>query len=278
MSKRIIVLSEVSLGADPEFFIKDSISETFKSGLDYPFGSKGEGLQICEDCKVENDNVTIEMVLPPVPLESGLDTMWENYMTVKSLIEKKLPEGFALSATTSAQFPKEVLEHPAAIQAGCEMDYNAWMDGEPNDKPELQDFRCCGGHIHIGVSKLHPDVAMALVKLYDLFVTTPLVLLDGDKERRKLYGTAGSFRMEHFKVECRSTSNVMWRSKDILSWVFSQVSKLIAYYNENDMEEVDAQMSDIINCINNSDVELAKTLVKRMNLVAPPGVAVSQPA
>ena len=141
----MITLEDVTIGFDPEFMLKDIVTGKYVSGLNFDFGEKGRGKEVCPNCTVENDMVTLEMVLPPVKLLQGLDEMWENYSTVKNLVEADLPDEIKLDCCSQVEFDSEQLIDERANIGGCSTDFNAWENGLPNDTPNFDaNWRCSG--------------------------------------------------------------------------------------------------------------------------------------
>lgn len=258
---------DFTIGFDPEFLLKDTILNKHVSGLDYNFGDKNNGKEICPNCTVENDMVTIEMVLPPVTLLEGVEEAWENYETVKNLIEDELPSHIKLDCCSYAEFTEEELSHDKAREGGCSIDFNAWENGLPNPKPKFNTpYRSSGAHIHFGNENMKYIEMMHLVMLGDLFISVPLVLNQSNTERRKLYGKAGAFRCVQGRVELRSPSNCYWESIESLKWVFNQIEKLIDYYNEKGISEIEEEKERILSAINEDNLDSVYYLIEKFQL------------
>jgi hypothetical protein len=85
----------------------------------------------------------------------------------------------------------------------CEPDFNAWLQNI-NDSPDSQtNLRCVGGHVHIGIDEKYrtEENLLNIVKMFDILVTLPALLIDKDDRRRELYGKAGAFRFKDFGVK-----------------------------------------------------------------------------
>ena len=118
-------------------------------------------------------------------------------------------------------------QHPAAIELGCDPDFNAWKHGEPNPRPDLENpCRTAGGHVHIGWRdplepiadvSAHVDECCAVIRHLDYALGVWSVPLDvNGTERRQMYGSAGAFRPKDYGVEYRVLSN-FWIFKPTLS-------------------------------------------------------------
>lgn len=95
----------------------------------------------------------------------------------------------------SAKFDINNLQDERAQLFGCDPDFNAWLNGKENvvGRPDKVS-RCAGGHLHCGYDDFNDETNMLLIKALDLFISVPLVLMEPDNERKKMYGKAGSFR------------------------------------------------------------------------------------
>jgi len=265
--KNNLNLKDFKLGFDPEFLLLDTNLNRHVSGLTYNFGDKSNGREICPDCTVENDMVTLEIVLPPVNIEDGLDKCWENFSTVKDLLQKELPENIVIDCCSYAEFTKEELAPEKASTGGCSIDFNAWNNGEPNKSPKFKTpYRSSGAHIHFGMPTLTYKQMVQIVKLTDLFITLPLIFNQSNIERRKLYGAAGAFRCVEGRVEARSPSNCYWSSKEGLEWVFNQAKIILGLVDTEIMETVEYYKEKIIEAINFDNLELATELMEIFNI------------
>jgi hypothetical protein len=117
------------------------------------------------------------------------------------------------------------------------------------------------------------------MKLFDTFVSVPLVLLDTDTKRRELYGKAGSFRLQNWSedaqgFEARTLSGFCIGNNDILDYIFYQINQMFDYYNTNTMKSVDEDADKIVECINTSNRELAIELCNKykINVILEPVV------
>ena len=113
------------------------------------------------------------------------------------------------------------------------------VDGEKHKK------RYAGGHIHMGDSEiyygkkcLHKN-AETVARLCDLFAGIPAVLLDRSpesKERRKMYGRAGEYRLPPHGFEYRVLSNFWMKDPALAMFCMGTVrfaSSLVANIEKN---------------------------------------------
>jgi hypothetical protein len=145
--------------------------------------------------------------------------------------------------------------------------------------PKKYMYRSAGGHIHIGRvnggiygPSLTPLDAVfrvpdRLIAIMDIIVGNTCVLIDTDpsnKERRKVYGKAGEYRLPDHGIEYRTLSNFWLRSYPLMSFVMSlsryAVSIMASTMPGRDFETellTSIKMSKIHQAINNNDTELA---------------------
>lgn len=97
-----------------------------------------------------------------------------------------------------------------------------------------------------------------------MYLGIPSVVMDPDTKRRTLYGKAGDFRLKAYGVEYRTLSSYFISSQETLEFVWNGIMKAINAYNYN-LPLISAET--VQNTINNSDVETAKHLIEKYNLV-----------
>lgn len=249
----------ITLGADPEIFFVDKL-DNFVSAIDKIGGSKEEPKSLGNGFFILEDNVAAEFNIPPADMFEAFDHNVETGIdfVAKFAIENDL----LLTPKASGNFPSSQLEHYKALEFGCEPDFDAW-ELDINDKPEAEDssFRTCGGHIHVGgVEGLDPH---AIIRAMDLFLGVPSLVLDKDKERRKLYGKAGAFRYKPYGVEYRTLSNFWIWNTATRYWVWNATNLAIEFVKNNGLIDANSQLaSKIRQSINYSDESGYYELVK----------------
>ena len=118
-------------------------------------------------------------------------------------------------------------------------------------------------HIHVGYD--HPAVpeSLRMVKLLDIFLGIPSVIIDPDKERRKLYGRAGAFRLTKYGFEYRTLSSYMMSKDSILNLVCELLMLALEYCGTPLAFDKD----QIQHIINESDVEEAKKFLNNFEYI-----------
>ena len=265
------MITKFRLGADPEMFLIDNISNKVVSAINKVPGTKISPYKISADGhSVQVDNVLLEFNIPP---SGNPKRMWKDIEFVKDWFNDNLPKNHSYLIKSSAKLDKSELEDEGANEFGCDPDFNAWT-GKVNKPPEAKDtlWRSAGAHIHISYEGYNMGTSVALVKAMDLFLGVPSVIFDTDTERRKLYGKAGAFRFKNYPngeggVEYRVLSNFWIKKLDYVKWVFSQVEKAFIFINEHGEIENGSELANsIIHVINNSDVAEATKLIKKYKI------------
>ena len=247
-----------TIGADPEFFLKNKAGHQSAIGL--IGGSKLEPKPLeKEGFAVLEDNVAVEFNIAPA---HNHKEFVNNIQYVMQELKKTLPE-YSFSEDSAVIFKDEQLQHPQALEFGCEPDFNAWtMEQNPRPKATNQNLRSAGGHIHIGTNLDTVQVIRAM----DLFVGVPSIKLDKHGElRRQLYGNAGACRFKYYGVEYRTLSNFWIFSKDLIEWVYNQTKKALEFVEKgNTLNEKDGVL--IQAAINHSNEEAYGLLVSTYKL------------
>lgn len=272
MSERI-KKSSVSVGADPELFLVNKEGKAVSAIGKVP-GSKSEPYELeylGKGFAIQTDCCSVEFNVPPVNFvehhhEISAIRFKTNIDIMLNYIKSIIPSGLNVSFKTSIEFEEEDLNHPQAKEAGCSIDYNAWALCS-NEKPDFEatNVRCNGAHLHFGYDDFNDATSIELIKALDLTLGVTSILIDPDKERRKLYGKAGCFRMTSFGIEYRVPSPYYLADEELVKHVFRAIDKAIDLVNEG-KEYSDMEQLDIQTCINIADVEMAHELITKYKL------------
>jgi hypothetical protein len=264
----------VLVGSDFEMFL---VNEEGKAISAIPFigaGKKFPEKTAKDGCCIQHDGVLAECNVPPVCLGEA-KLFWENIQYVKNYIEEKFAkkQNLTLTCCPSMELEPDQLDHPEALQSGCEPTYNAWMDGQMNSPCDFGDskLRTAGGHIHLSFENCNEQVAIDLMKCFDLFLTIPCIFMDDDDRRRTFYGKAGEMRLCEWNnargFEARTLSNFWVEDEELVEFVFGQLDKMFDYYNEHGIQRVNELADEIVGAINNSDKDLAGKLCDEFGLL-----------
>lgn len=264
-------MKENFIGSDIEIFLYNTKEKKFVPGIGLIGHGKYDPLQLDKiGCCIQEDGVAFEFNVCPTTKPEDM------YMDIEYCIaelKKRLPENVELVIVSSARFDKEVFEHPQAAELGCEPDFNAWDNGNENQKPLLNEdtftLRTTGGHVHVSLEESLMLKQCQVIRAMDFFLGLPSLLLDDDTERRKLYGKAGAFRKPYYGVEYRSLSNFWMKNKNLVEWVFNGVTKAL------DLVRSDTPLSKFIggdeeiirDIINTNNKDLALKFCKEYDLL-----------
>lgn len=271
----------LTIGADPEVFVRNDKGIT--SVIGHLGGTKYDPRMI-NGYGLQEDNVLAEFSMPPVPFYAGAHCFSQAVLKgVRKINTQVRKNGLRTTKGCSHRFTPEQLKSfgPKALEFGCDPDRNAYT-GDWNPAPAADStIRTAGGHIHIGVDTgLTNDdsIARMMCKAMDLYLGVPSVLIDTDTERRELYGKAGAYRAKPYGIEYRTLSN-FWIHSDVLRrWIFQATDAAMskANYINLQMQYFGEQM--IQDCINESNVDMAKEIVHKLNIQLPVGVKYAQAA
>jgi Phage phiEco32-like COOH.NH2 ligase-type 2 len=255
-----------ALGCDPEVFLFSAGTNKYISSVGLIGGSKDYPMPIDDHGNaVQEDNVTVEFNTPPC---KTVEDFKAHINRNKNWIQRRAADlGLQLMIKPSAVFERDQLQSHEAQTFGCEPDFNAWLDGKRNPRPNAKNknLRSCGGHVHIQVDHNEVDI-LEVIKAMDLFVGCLMLEFDEDKGRRELYGKAGAFRKKSYGVEYRTASNAWIESDDRIQWVWDQTEKALEFVASG--RKFTAEEGKMIqDCINNSDVDLLEQLKKEFNNV-----------
>lgn len=269
-----------TIGTDPEFFLKRGKKLTSAIPIigDEERGTKYNPIALPSGGTVQRDNVAVEFASPPVETkEQFVESIRACLKDVMALI----PKDTTLEALPSADFPSSELDHPEALQFGCDPDYNAWTV-EQNEKPFCgsQVFRSCGGHVHVGGIQedgkpipgmeflLEFEGKLAMVRAMDVMLGIPSTILDCSKAavaRRELYGKAGCHRIPDHGVEYRTLSNYWLKSPELVMLVYSLTNDAVQMVQKGALEKVIEQIGaeDIQAIINTGNEKQASEVIER---------------
>lgn len=220
----------ITIGCDPEMFLKNKVNGKVVSAHDLLPGTKREPHPV-NGGAVQVDGVAAEFNIVPCSSATDFSNMVQ---TVKSSL-KSMVEDYDLQIIPSYEFeplyfdslPKE------SKTLGCDPDYNGWTE-QPNPPPDGQSttLRTASGHLHGGWTKnrdpyceIHFKDCCAVARQLDYYVGIYTLLWDTDVRRRTLYGKAGAFRAKPYGIEYRTPSNVWLRYPTLYTWVWNAMYK-----------------------------------------------------
>lgn len=269
------------VGADVEVFLREAQTNNLVTACGKIGGTKDNPRKILGDkfSALQEDNVMLEFNIDPA---RNADNFRDNINKVLVHIYEELEQqGLKIDVSSSQVFTPEALKHPLALVMGCDPDVSAWsVKPNPIVQPEqLGNLRTSGGHIHITfkVNKENPTMLhkVNLIRMLDLALGVPSVILDPDQDRRRHYGRPGAFRSKGDNhVEYRTMSNFWIKSDELKEWAFNGVSWAFTQLNSRGNAVVEGEWGelfqpDIEKCIKNGDTILANKLIRELQIPMP---------
>lgn len=221
---------EVTVGCDPEFFLRKDYRPVSAHEFLSTFGGKYNPLKV-DHGAVQVDGTAIEFNIDPASTASefvfNVDAVLKYLRnSIPSTFEFKYEPVQVYDSDTFRQIPDD------AKELGCEPDFDAYTLF-PNAKPDVTShMRTASGHIHVGwtddLDVNDPQTlrdCAALVKQLDAILYPASLLWDKDGLRRKMYGNPGAFRPKRYGVEYRTLSNAWLKHKTVQTWIFDATVK-----------------------------------------------------
>ena len=261
----------VSLGADPEYILhkKQGSKRRYVASQRVIPGNKRRPFPM-ENGHVHRDNVLMEINPRPASTEEEFDNNIGNLLD--EVASKYLTaRGMAITNKTSHLFAERFIQTPEGSELGCDPDLCAWgVHYDPPFPPLVGNLRSAGGHIHFGLDSWDRAGLDHLIRMCDLYISVPLVLIDADTKRRQWYGQAGKYRPKSYGVEYRTPSNCWTFAAENRRWVFRQAQRAV----KSNLEIAPVLGTMIQDVINKSDVDGAWALIGEFNLEVPHAAAV----
>jgi hypothetical protein len=260
-------MSKFKIGTDPEVILL--LDEKPFSAEGVVGGDKYEPRQLKGEVKVHEDNILVEYNTKPA--SNKIEFIREIVSSIYSIHHELLKDkGIKISKACFADFDDKYLQTMQAQTIGCTPEFDAFTL-EMIEPPTLETFtgRSAGGHIHVGYENENEFESMMIIKMLDLHLGVPSLIVDTDVRRRQLYGKASSYRRsEGIKVEYRTLSNFWTFNTGLITWVYDTVAKVVEDVLKGVIldDEVYLQAREAINT-NNS--KLAQQLIETYKLVVP---------
>jgi hypothetical protein len=238
----------IKIGTDVEFFLKDT-DENLISAIGVVPGTKNKQHILSSGAGLHRDNVSLEIAFLPFDVfEDFNEHIVTTFEEVRQMFSPLL-----LSSRTSTNFPMEQLSAEEAWLIGCDPDFDAWTENI-REIPSFEEstLRCNGAHVHIGIESIVERFThhCPFVRYLDSTLGVWSVGVDKDVDRKKLYGTAGSFRPKPYGIEYRVLSNFWIFTESLRRDVFNLTQEAGRYYlslEGKDIPKVPTDVRDFIN-------------------------------
>jgi hypothetical protein len=238
----------IKVGADPEFFLKDSQKGLYISAHGYVPGTKENPHPLTKGA-VQLDGTAVEFNINPT---SNRDEFATNIKTTIDEIRQMIPRelSFAFQPTVvyhKGYFDKDIPE--GAKELGCTPDFAAERGGDIKPPPEnATTMRTGSGHIHIGWGNdiefeygrhdSHFNRCIKTTLLFDGYLKLYKEWWDRDRRRFKMYGAGGAFRPKPYGVECRSPSNAWLRHPELWPWLHDVATFVGSEWNNESLRQL----------------------------------------
>lgn len=270
----MLKIYDITLGSDPEFFIRDIKTQEIVSSIGVIPGTKKEPFLIDNlGHSLMRDNVAGEFTTIPTNTRQAFI---KEHMFMRAFLKQFLSEkGLEYSFTASEEFTGEQLDNDEARTLGCDPSLNMWTNEEniPPDAGAM--YRSAAGHIHIGYNSPTTELSIELMRCFDLFVTLPSLFMDNNAKstrRRNLYGKAGEARLQKHGLEARTLSNFWLESEALIGWVYDQTERAINYMNSANFEDLSLETEtgkNIVEAINTNNLDLAGKIMDQFKIGIP---------
>ena len=255
------------IATDTEVFLKDPKTGKHISSVGLIGGDKHSPL-IVQGGNLQEDNVLAEFAIDPA---DDLTTFIANIEGTYAELEKRMAvHGLILDISSSALYDDSELQTPEAMLFGCTPDFNAYtmLRNTPPDPETVGALRSCGGHVHVSFDEIagrNVNDKAAFIRILDLYLGIPSLLMDNDTARRQLYGQAGAYRMKEYGIEYRTLSNFWIQSKEHMAWCWNQVKRAEMKYLDGYRVTSDIGNS-VMSIINKNDLKSADHFVELFDL------------
>lgn len=254
-----MAISEVTIGSDIEWFLKDKITGEIVSAEGFIAGTKREPYRFTDNpwFATSLDNVLAEGNIPPC---NDAVKFVNSILYLRNYINETTPNNLVTEAIGAARLDFKHLQTANAKMFGCDPAVNCWDLSPIAPQPNGDNLRSAGFHIHVGYKNPFDEQNRAIAKAMDLFLGVPAVLKEPPSERKKLgYGLAGNFRNQKHGCEYRVLSSWFSSTPDLIRWCYNQTMQAIKRINERSLKGLNAWSEDIQRAINTENKTQCKT-------------------
>jgi len=240
------VLKNVTFGSDPEFALVNKYTgKAISANGQFP-GNKKKPADIGKKCGIQVDGVNLELTIPPVTNRQDFIDMIMYGKGRFQEIATNVDASIQVISSSAMDYDDEQLSDPEVRIFGCDPSWDIYTMAQCK-KPsadEVGNMRCAGFHIHVGVPcLLSIDEIERFIFCMDICCGLPSVIIDKDRDRKKLYGTPGDFRMDRkstlTRMEYRSLGGNCHGTAEHIGYFFDQTLQAIEMYNGmSEMEDL----------------------------------------
>lgn len=259
----MINIDSLTVGADPEFFIKDHMGRILPA-VRFTSGNKESPENIGNDILIHQDNVTLEVNFKP---QKTRQDFIEGVQLAMDALRKRIAPN-ELVITPSMEFTDYELKMfgDTAFEFRCDPEENIFGPSKYRMEHLL---RSAGGHVHIGWGEADHREQNQIASWCDLMIGVPGVLLEDHiwaAKRRHNYGKPGSMRRKPYGLEYRTPGNEWLKTSESIGMMFDLVSNCFETSLVKGMRsplDNTNSVKKVQRCINLSDSKAALGLLKQ---------------
>jgi hypothetical protein len=159
------MIKNVTLGADPEFFLYDTKKKMYVSAEGLIGGQKNNPTEIPTGEMILEDNVMVEFCTTICKNAKQLNKSVNNALVH---LRQMLPKHLEFRMEASAELDWSLLTSEQATQFGCMPDSNAYTLRQNTSPDSNTNLRTCSGHVHIGFKNPNFDEQEVERRMKDL--------------------------------------------------------------------------------------------------------------
>lgn len=229
---------EVTIGADPEFFLQQKGLNVSAHQFVHEFGGKHNPTKVYHGA-IQVDGTALEFNIDPA---KTAEEFVANVQSVIRQLRARVPTDYTFKFHPTHIFDTQYFYQlpEEAKELGCDPDYDAYTL-QPNPKPDVdRNLRTASGHIHIGwtdsidvESQAEMQQVATFIKQLDAILYPASLIWDKHGSmRREMYGKPGAFRMKKYGCEYRVLSNSWLGRDEIQKWIFNTTVKAFELLTE----------------------------------------------
>lgn len=231
---KIPALEEITIGCDPEFFLKneEGYIPAEVTGIS---GTKQEPLSLPSGGAVQIDGCALEFNIQPA---KSADEFSQNIQATMKEIREIVDEKLIFDFKPVATFTNDVWDKTSksSKELGCNPDYSAYTMEQKTPPQGSGDrpFRTAAGHIHVGFTKdmdindpRHIYDCAILTQALDFYIGKFEQNWAPMSDRKKLYGEMGSFRPTPYGFEYRVLGNDWVDKPNVTKYLFERTRQVV---------------------------------------------------
>lgn len=234
-------LTNILIGADPEFFLFSKKHQTHVSAWGLFPGTKSDPYPL-EGGAMQVDGTALEFNINPTDDPQKFDKIITLVLKQMQDIINKVDNDLSMDFTPLTNFGRDYWKTIpiGAKHLGCEADFNSF--GMRNPSPNPNRIRTAAGHIHLGFTKGqrtergsdHFDKCVELSRHFHELKSLEInPLTNLEKQRLDFYGGNGSFRPKSYGLELRSPSNLWVKDTNSRTKIFNNAQNSFRKAQEN---------------------------------------------